>query len=126
MHGRAAVNRRMAAVSRSDVFVCQPTLAEIAYGIARLPHSKRKAWLLDSHSLIVSTLQRSEWTDEVSIAFGKTKAALEKRGDRIEDFDVAIAAHALAEGAVLVTMDRRHMPRVPGLTVEDWSDPDRG
>ena len=113
-------------MSRGDVFVCQPTLAEIAYGIARLPRSKRKAWLRDSHSLIVSTLQRSEWTAEVSIAFGQTKAALEKRGGRIEDFDVAIAAHALAEGAVLVTMGRRHMPRVPGLTVKDWSDPDHG
>jgi len=49
------------------------------------------------------------------------KAALERRGERIEDFDVAIAAHALAHGATLVTANRKHMARVAGLAVEDWA-----
>ena len=46
--------------------------------------------------------------------------ALERRGTRIEDFDAAIAAHALALDATLVTADLDHMIRVPGLRVEDW------
>jgi predicted nucleic acid-binding protein len=48
---------------------------------------------------------------------------LEKSGKRIEDFDLATAAHALAEDATLVTADAKHMTRVPGSTVEDWSLP---
>jgi tRNA(fMet)-specific endonuclease VapC len=40
---------------------------------------------------------------------------------RIEDFDAAIAAHALAGGATLVTSNGRHMTGIPGLRVEDWS-----
>ena len=40
---------------------------------------------------------------------------------RVEDFDAAIAAHALAIGATLVTADVDHMNRVPGLKVENWS-----
>ena len=48
------------------------------------------------------------------------KAALEKRGERIEDFDAAIAAHALAESAVLITSNLNHMIRIHGLKVEDW------
>lgn len=40
---------------------------------------------------------------------------------RIEDFDAAIAAHAVAAGATLVTADTAHMARVPGLRIEDWT-----
>ncbi|MDH4063338.1 MAG: hypothetical protein OEW19_02985 [Acidobacteriota bacterium] len=44
-----------------------------------------------------------------------------RRGTRIEAFDAAIAAHALAADATLVTADLAHMIRVPGLRVEDRS-----
>jgi tRNA(fMet)-specific endonuclease VapC len=57
----------------------------------------------------------------VSAAFATIKATLERRGERIEDFDAAVAAHAIAEGAVLVTANLKHMARVPELEVEDWS-----
>jgi tRNA(fMet)-specific endonuclease VapC len=121
MYGHPAATARLAAVSRADVRLPQPALAEIAYGIARLPKSKRRTWLDERRALIIGVIQRADWTDEVSTAFGRIKAALEKRGEPIDDFDAAVAAHALAAGAVLVTADRQHMTRVPGVAVEDWS-----
>ncbi len=121
MKGHSAVIDRLAAVSRADVRLPQPALAEIAYGIARLPKSKRRVWLEERRALICGAMQRADWTDEVSAAFGQIKAILEKRGEPVEDFDAAVAAHALASGAVLVTADRRHMTRIPGVAVEDWS-----
>jgi tRNA(fMet)-specific endonuclease VapC len=56
----------------------------------------------------------------VSRRFGDVKADLERRGERVDDFDVAIAAHALASGAAVVTRNVRHFARVRGLDVEDW------
>lgn len=53
--------------------------------------------------------------------FASVKSSLERKGKRIEDFDAAIAAHALAAGAILVTADVNLMERVPGLKVEDWA-----
>ena len=120
MKGTTAVVERLAATAPADVAVPQPVLAEIAFGIERLPRSKRRAALQSRFDLISAELPRAEWTDAVSQVFGRIKATLERRGTRIEDFDAAIAAHALALDAMLVTANVDHMIRVPGLRVEDW------
>ena len=102
--------------------VPQPVVAEISYGIQRLSRSKRKDALASRFELLKSEIRRLAWSDEVSAAFGVIKSGLERRGERIEDFDAAVAAHALANGYVLVTANLKHMTRVPGLQVEDWSE----
>ena len=121
MRGSAAVVERLAATAPADVAVPQPVLAEIAYGIERLARSKRRVALQARFDLLCSELPRADWTDTVSQMYGRVKASLERRGTRIEDVDAAIAAHALAFDATLVTADLDHMTRVPGLRVENWS-----
>lgn len=121
MKGSAAFVERLALHAPADVATPQPVIAELAYGIERLPRSRRRTALQARFDLICSEIPRAEWTDAVSQAYGRIKAALERRGARIEDFDAAIAAHALASGATLVTANRDHMARVPGLQIEDWS-----
>jgi tRNA(fMet)-specific endonuclease VapC len=122
MKGVPALVTRLQAVGPGDVGIPQPVIAEIAYGIERLPRSKRRRALQERFDLVCSELMRVEWTDAVSHAYGLIKAILERRGTRIEDFDAAIAAHALASDAALVTSNVEHMSRVPGLRVEDWSE----
>jgi tRNA(fMet)-specific endonuclease VapC len=121
MKGSSAVVDRLAATEATQVAVPQPVLAEIAFGIERLPRSARRSAIQARFDLLCTELARAEWSNSVSLAYGRIKAALERRGTRIEDFDAAIAAHALAQGATLVTANIEHMTRVPGLHVEDWS-----
>lgn len=121
MKGHAAVVERLAETVPAEVAVPQPVLAEIAFGIERLPRSKRRAALQARLDLLCAELPRAEWTDVVSQTYGRVKAVLERRGTRIEDFDAAIAAHAVALDATLVTANVDHMMRVPGLRVVDWS-----
>ena len=120
MRGDVAAIARLAAANRAEVKVPQPVVAEIAYGIQRLPASKRRQRLQDRFDLVCGELARAAWTDDVSERFGYLKATLERRGQRIEDFDAAIAAHALAYDSVLVTPNVSDMARIPGLAVEDW------
>jgi tRNA(fMet)-specific endonuclease VapC len=121
MKGDPRVVKRLQALNKGDAAIPQPAIAEIAYGIERLPRSKRRAALEGRFDLVRTELARSPWTDAVSEQFGLIKATLERKGHRIEDFDAAIAAHALAEGAILVTANLDDMTRVPGLEVEDWA-----
>ena len=48
------------------------------------------------------------------------KAALAADGTPIGPNDTAIAGHAIAAGAVLVTNNVREFERVPDLVLEDW------
>jgi tRNA(fMet)-specific endonuclease VapC len=121
MKGEPSIVARLADTRPLDVSVPQPVLAEIAYGIERLPRSRRRRRLQERLDLVKAGIPRAAWSDDVSEAFGRIKATLEARGQRIEDFDAAIAAHAVAVGATLITANRDHMVRVPGLRLEDWS-----
>lgn len=121
MKGEPNVIERLKRVARAEVCMPQPVVAEIAYGIQRLSRSKRREALASRFELLKREIRRVTWSDEVSDAFAEIKSALERKGERIEDFDAAVAAHALAEQCVLVTANLKHMARVPGLAVEDWS-----
>ena len=121
MKGTETFVDRLASYAPADIAIPQPVIAEIAYGIERLPRSRRRSALQARFDLICSEIPRAEWTDAVSHAYGRIKAALERRGTRIEDFDAAIAAHAVAVGATLVTSNAAHMTRVPGLQLVDWA-----
>jgi tRNA(fMet)-specific endonuclease VapC len=121
MKGDPSVIRNLSRVAKADVILPQPVIAEIAYGIQRLPRSRRREGLQERFDLVRGELPRASWSDEVSEAFGIIKAKLERRGERIEDFDAAIAAHALVTGAILVTANLQHMARISGLAIQDWS-----
>ena len=50
------------------------------------------------------------------------KAALTAAGTPIGPNDTAIAGHAIAADAVLVTNNVREFEHVPGLVLEDWAN----
>jgi tRNA(fMet)-specific endonuclease VapC len=121
MRNDAKALSRLESSSRANVFVPQVVCAEVAYGIERMPSGKKKDKLRDSFKLLRNEVNRVEWTDEVTDEFGRIKATLESEGTRLEDFDVAIAAHAISMDCILVTSNAKHMARIKGLRWEDWS-----
>jgi tRNA(fMet)-specific endonuclease VapC len=120
MRRETDVQERLLREAPGDVKVPQPVVAEIEYGLARIGRSRRAAELRDRWLVLAGGLDRATWTDEVSAAFGAIKADLEHHGRRLDDFDVAIAAHAMALGATVVTRNTDHFARIEGLRVERW------
>ncbi len=106
MRAQQKVAARVAKAPREDVAISQVTVAEIEFGLRYLPASKRRRALEAQWAAIGSELIRLPWDDEVSRRFGERKARLERSGNRMSDFDLAIAVHALAYGLTLVTADR--------------------
>ncbi len=105
MRGAATAAARLAGTPRADVGISQVTVAEIEFGLRYLPASRRRRSLQEQWRVIGAELIRLPWDDPVSRIFGERKARLERAGKRMSDFDLAIAAHAIAHGLIVVTTD---------------------
>lgn len=55
-----------------------------------------------------------------AMAYGRIRAELSASGELIGANDLWIAAHALAEGLILVTNNEREFKRVEGLKIQNW------
>lgn len=58
---------------------------------------------------------------EAAAVYGRLCASMKAAGTCREVGDLLIAAAAIAEGLVLVTLNIRHFEGIPDLEVEDWS-----
>lgn len=93
------------------------TAAELYYGAARSAGAEKNRLLVKR---FLAPLRILGLDGSIVERFGTLKASLESQGRRLADFDLLIAATALSRGALLVTGNRRHYERVPGLELEDW------
>ena len=97
-----------------------PVIAEIEYGIQRLPHGARRTLLGAQQQRLLSVLRVLEWTPAASVQFGRIKSGLEHAGALIGDFDIAVAAIAAAHDARVITANLSHFERVAGLACRHW------
>lgn len=106
--------RAGAAVGVSMVTVC-----ELEYGTGKSvnPEKERRAV---SKILAPFTLLECDAV-RVPRHYGEVRCMLEKVGSPIVAMDLMIAAHARAQGAVLVTNNEDEFKRVQGLKVENWA-----
>jgi len=106
-----------------DVVLCSPVAAEIHYGLSRLASgSRRRAILAEEYARLRAAVAWVDWTEAAASEFGRQKALLGARGSAIEDMDIAIGSVALALGARVATYDVRHLERLEGLSIDDWSE----
>ncbi len=59
-------------------------------------------------------------TGVVGEHYGQIRAALQKSGQLLGNNDLWLAAHARAEGWILVTNNEREFVHVDGLQIENW------
>jgi tRNA(fMet)-specific endonuclease VapC len=57
----------------------------------------------------------------VTLHYARVRAALQRIGRPIGTMDLMIAAHAVSEGATVITNNVRHFADVPGLKVQEWA-----
>ena len=93
------------------------TAAELHCGAAKSASPDKNRLLVKRFLATVRVLELDQTSAEL---FGQAKALLERHGTRLADADLLIAAVALAHGATIVTGNRRHYGRIPGVMIEDW------
>ena len=104
MHGRdAALLARLTQVPVGQVVISSVTLAELEYGLHRKGEPIR---LRNALTQVLLRMDVLPWDQAAATCYGKLCAALEAQGINLSDFDMMIAAHAVAADATLVSRDK--------------------
>jgi tRNA(fMet)-specific endonuclease VapC len=118
MQGRdAALLARLTEVPVGQVFLSAVTLAELEYGLQRRGQPPR---LKNALSQILLHMDVLPWDAPVARCYGVLCSDLEGRGINLSDFDMMIAAHALAADAILVSRNKAFGQVKARLKLEVW------
>ncbi|HAK3505674.1 TPA: type II toxin-antitoxin system VapC family toxin [Salmonella enterica] len=116
----AVIKRLEQAVLRNHrIVVSAITYAEMRFGATGPKASPRHIALVDAFCARLDAIL--PWDRAAVDATTEIKVALRQTGTPIGPNDTAIAGHAMAVGAILVTNNTREFERVPGLKLEDWA-----
>lgn len=115
-----AVLKRLeqAVLRRHRIVVSAITYAEMRFGCTGKKASPRHAQLVDAFCSRLDAVLA--WDRAAVDATTEIRAVLAAAGTPIGSNDAAIAGHAIASGAILVTNNVREFERVPDLQYEDW------
>ncbi|PEH74427.1 PIN domain-containing protein [Edwardsiella tarda] len=116
-----AVLKRLeqAVLHNHRIVVSAITYAEMRFGAIGKKASPRHVQLVDAFCSRLDAIL--PWDKTAVDATTVIKAALAAAGTPIGQNDTAIAGHAIAAGAILVTNNTREFERVAGLMLEDWA-----
>ena len=101
-----------------SVTISTITLSELEYGIRKSANPDKNLEALNQFLIPLAILA---FDYDATIAYGKIRADLEKKGTPIGPLDTLIAAHALSLNITLVTNNEKEFNRVAGLKVENWA-----
>jgi predicted nucleic acid-binding protein len=59
----------------------------------------------------------------VAEAYAEMRDDLQSRGKKVADMDLLIAATAKANNLIVATLNTNDFHAIPGVTIEDWSQP---
>ena len=91
-------------------------VAEIRYGLEKLPPTSRLQALVEN---TLKTLEILAWSEACARVYGRLRADLKRNGKPLAAMDLLIASHALSEGCALVTADQA-FANVADLHLEAW------
>lgn len=116
-HNPPEVRERFARHAARELAMSVVTLGELRFG-AEKSQSRERA--LASIQTLTSLITVAPLPEAAGEHYGQIRAALQANGQIIGNNDLWLAAHARAEGWILVTNNEREFVRVPGLQVENW------
>ncbi|ELE9247867.1 PIN domain-containing protein [Enterobacter kobei] len=112
------IMREQPVLRNQRIVVSAITYSEMRFGTTGPKASPRHIELVDAFCARLDAILPCDRT--AVDATTEIKVALRMAGTPIGPNDTAIAGHAIAAGAVLVTNNTREFERIPGLVLEDW------
>jgi len=100
------------------------SLHELYYGAFNANRKSEKNYLREVVRIrkLVEKIIVLELPGDAAKYYGNIKYALERKGKRVDEFDMIIAGHALYEGLTVVTDNIKHFENMPDVRIENWME----
>jgi tRNA(fMet)-specific endonuclease VapC len=109
---------RFSSEEPDEMAISTITYGELDFGVRRSANPAKARAVMTALLQVLRVLPLPPKAGEV---YGALRASLSGAGQIIGGNDLWIAAHALAEGLILVTNNEREFKRIKGLKVENWA-----
>ena len=117
-HNPPAVRERFARHASSALAMSVITFGELRFGAEKSQARERAMLAIEQLASAIEVVPLAEAAGEY---YGRIRATLQTQGQPIGNNDLWSAAHARAEGWILVTHNEREFARVEGLVIENWA-----
>lgn len=111
------IREKVLDVSPKNCFISEITIAELFYGAAK---SQRAEHFKDIDH-IINMFKVLPVYPSLRL-YGKLKAELEQKGQRIDEFDLLIGATSITNNMTMVTSNTKHFERITGIHLENWME----
>lgn len=111
------IREKVLDVSPKNCFISEITIAELFYGAAK---SQRAEHFKDIDH-IINMFKVLPVYPSLRL-YGKLKAELEQKGQRIDEFDLLIGATSITNNMTMVTSNTKHFERITGIYLENWME----
>jgi tRNA(fMet)-specific endonuclease VapC len=112
------VMQRFLGLDPGEAVISVITFGELLFGAAKSAH---RSAALERLRELVHLLPAMALPETAAETYGRIRADLEARGEKIGNNDLWIAAHAVTAGLTLVTNSAREFRRVRGLKIQNWA-----
>jgi tRNA(fMet)-specific endonuclease VapC len=117
-HNPPVVREKFAQHPASSLAMSVITLGELRFGVEKSLARERSTTNL---TRLQAAIEVHPLPPEAGDHYGQIRARLQAQGQTIGNNDLWLAAHARAQGWVLVSNNEREFVRVDGLQVENWA-----
>ncbi|MGI9280862.1 MAG: type II toxin-antitoxin system VapC family toxin [Endozoicomonas sp.] len=104
------------------MFISAVTVDELMFGICCTPEALREKKLGELNT-VLSAIPVLDFNEDAAEHSAEIRHFLKTYGQPIGSYDNMIAGHARSQELIVITNNVREFCRVPGLQVEDWSQP---
>ena len=120
--GLYALDQQIEAVGQPHCFISEMTVAELKYGVANSPTPHLMKPIIDAFIPQFAVIPVFDALD----LYATEKARLRRQGLLIDDFDILIGATVIVHGLTMVSNNRKHLGRLTGIDLVDWTVAARG
>ena len=117
LKGKFALGQKVNQVGEKHCFISEITLLELTYGAYNSDQLTKHLTEVSAVARLFDVLPIRPVRD----IYGKERSRLRKLGQLIPNFDLLIGCTALYSDLTLVTRNTKHLERIEGLRLENWT-----